>query len=272
MSSLSQSEQFVAMTTELSKAKEKIKAMQESFQKCKKEKEIVERSLELEKRNGKEVQEILTSLRQTLEKSTLQIESLHCELLSKISLLQEKENQIVLLQKELIGFKEDYQTATAGCQAMQLQVEVVQKTVLSKTVQLEEEQRQRKITEMENVDLNLKLSDVQRDLKEKESLLEGAVQQTVELSAELMSLRSGSSSFKQLLVDKEAALQAEAVEIAELQKEKELMARNALEMEAQLQLAMDSKIAVCRELNEKISELQTQNQSLQQVSQNFLNI
>lgn len=262
----SQSDQLVAVTSDLLSAKNKIKRMQESLQKCEREKEISERSLELEKTNAREVQEILTPLRQTLEKSTVQMESLHSELLGKTSVLQEKEKQVELLEMELESSKEDYKRAIASYQAMKLEIDVVQQSLLSKTVQLEEELRKRNTTETENVELSLKMSDIKRELKEKESLLEGSHRLGAHLSSELESLRSGSKSLKETLVEKEAMLQAQVQELAEVQHEKEMMARKLLEMEAQLQMATDTNEVTVNEITSRIYELQTQNKTLQQVS------
>ena len=258
LTSNSQTDQLTAITTELLAAKNEIKQLQDSLRKTRREKEMSDRSLELEKSNCQEVQEILTSMRGTLEKSTSQIETLHSQLLIKSSALQEKERQIELLQSDLKGCKEDHKTATTSCQAMQFEVNAIKQALLSKTAQLEEEHKKRSTVEADIVEMSGKL-------KEKESLLQGERTLGAHVSNELEALRIKSNSLEDTVASKEATLQGRARELMEVNKEKAEAVSKLSEMEEQLQMAMHSKDTAIREMTTKVSELQAQNRELQQV-------
>ena len=265
LASNSQTDKLTATTTELLVAKQEVRQLQESLRKIKREREITERSLELERNNSKEVQDILTSMRHTLESSTAQIETLHSQLLCKSSALQEREKEVEMLQCELKGFKKDYRTATTSCQAMQIEVEEIQQTLLTKTAQLEEECKRRSIMEANVVELSQKLSDAHTELKEKESVLQGEQTLGAHVSSELDTLRIKSTSLEKTVASKELALQEQARELMRIHEEKKEVMSRLSEMEEHLHRSVDSKDAVVREVTTKVSEMEVKNLKLQQV-------
>ena len=258
--------QLAAVTAELHSTQDKVKQLQATLRDIEWKEQSGKRSLELQKTYSQDLQSDLDSLRLTLEANTKELNRLQQETAFKNEELAKKDEQISLLHIELKKISNNHEIVTASHQSLDKELLVCNANLEKANGQLIEAQAKADQLEENMQKMSQLLSNTEKQLKEKSSLL---VKEQMERCQAMGDLEEMTKKVKQLedtLAVKEVVMKTQENDIASIKSEKEAALKLATDTNEDLKITKTSKEMKVNELLAKNAVLQAHNKQLEQVT------